>query len=157
MPELKDVTYQNLGDILDLRVKDSQQGLVAPTVRTVAQAAYEPYSWLRGVFDGDKAVGLIALIDMRPDHPEVSPEDPENAVYLWRLMIDADAQGKGYGRFAMQAAFAYARGLGRTTFCTSVVPQDNNAVGFYEKFGLRKTGRVDDGEDFMQGPVPPPE
>lgn len=155
MPELQEIAYGNLRAILGLNVKDSQQGLVAPAVRTVAQAAYAPFTWTRGIFEGDRAVGLISLVDMRPDHPEVEPEDPENAVYLWRLMVDGDEQGKGFGRFAMQAAFAQARHWGRETFCTSVVPRDDSALRFYEKFGLRRTGRVIDGEDFLQGPVPP--
>lgn len=154
MPELQEVAYENLSAILALRVKDTQQGLVASAERTVAQTAYAPFTWTRAIFESRKAVGLIALVDMRPDHPEVEPEDPPDAVYLWRLMVDAAAQGKGYGRFAMQAAFAQARTWGRGTFCTSVVPRDDSALVFYERFGLRPTGRIIDGELFLQGPVP---
>ena len=123
MLEAREVTYETVGPLLRLEVSPRQRDFVASNAKTIAQAAYEPFSWLRGLWLGDTPVGLIAMIDIVPEHPETSPDDPPNAIFLWRLMIDANHQGKGLGRQALQIAFAEARARGRETFCTSVVPE----------------------------------
>jgi diamine N-acetyltransferase len=155
MLEAREVTYETVGPLLRLKVSPRQENFVASNAKTIAQAAYEPFSWLRGLWLGDTPVGLIAMIDMLPEHPEVVPEDPPNAIFLWRLMIATDQQRKGFGREAMQIAFAEARARGRETFCTSVVPEADGPMPFYVKCGLEPTDRFDDGERVLQGPVPP--
>ena len=152
--EARSIDYDNLRQVLDLKVELSQTGLVSSNSRTIAQAHYEPYSWLRGLWHNNQAIGLIAMIDMLPDHPEADERDPHNAAYLWRLMIDSRFQRQGFGTKAMDIAFSQARKWGRNKICNHISTTDGNAKEFYEKFGLRLTGRVDDGEAFMVGLVP---
>ena len=154
MIEARAVERFNLRALMRLQVGEEQRHLVASNAVTIAQVHYEPYSWLRGLWAGDEAVGLIAMIDLRPDHPDVDPNGPENAAYLWRLMIDATQQGKGYGRQAMGLAFGQARSWGRDMLCLHVSEREGNASAFYRRFGLHPTGRIDDGEAFLAGPVP---
>ena len=51
-----------------LRVGADQDQLVAPNDVTFTQAATEGGSEVYGLFDGDKPVGLIAIIDLA--HPD---------------------------------------------------------------------------------------
>ena len=75
---------------------------------------------MRGLWAGDVAVGLMAIIDHRPEHPDFRPDDPENAAYLWRLMIDHRHQRQGYGTQAMALAFGQARAWGRDVMMLNV-------------------------------------
>ena len=155
MLEAREVTYETVGPLLRLGVAPGQERFVASNPVTIAQAAYEPFSWLRGLWLDETPVGLMAMIDMVPEHPETHPDDPPNAMYLWRLMIASGHQGNGLGRQALRLAFAEARSRGRETFCVSVVPDDDGPMPFYVKCGLQPTDRYDDGERVLQGPVPP--
>ena len=154
--EARAVDRGNLRALLDIKVRDDQRHLVASNAVTIAQVSYEPYSWLRGLWMGDQAVGLVAMIDLRPDHPDVGPNDPKNAAYLWRLMIEATQQHKGYGRQAIVLAFQQARIWERDTLCLHVSEREGNALAFYRRFGLEPTGRVDTGEAVLTAPVPAP-
>ncbi|MGI9507720.1 MAG: GNAT family N-acetyltransferase [Geminicoccaceae bacterium] len=152
MIEARDITESNIDDLLRLDVRDDQEHLVASNAVTIAQAHYRPHSWVRGLWSGEKAVGLIAMIDLQ----DADEDDPQNAAYLWRLMIDADHQGNGYGRQAIDLAFEQARRWQRDTLCVHVCEGKGSALELYRRFGLEPTGRIDDGEIFLVGPVPKP-
>jgi hypothetical protein len=87
-----------------------------------------------------------------PGHPEYL-----GPYFLWRLLIDARWQHRGYGRAALDLIVSY---LGTRPHAdrlvTSVVPGDGSPVGFYLKYGFVTTGEVDDGELvlelFLTGP-----
>ena len=149
MIEARKINRGNLDALLDLEVRDDQKQLVASNAVTIAQAHYEPAAWLRGLWAGDRAVGLLAMVDFGPEHPAIRSGDPQNAAYLWRLMIDAAQQRKGYGRGAIELAFRQARDWGRDALCLHVAEQDGNALPFYKRFGFAPTDRVDNGERFM--------
>ena len=58
------------------------------------------------VLDGDRVVGFI--------HGNFDPEaqQEEFRAALWRINVDAEAQGKGVGTFAVQALIEEARSRG---------------------------------------------
>ncbi len=150
MIEPREVNGDTVNALIALAVKTSQMRLVASNAITIAQAAYQPGAWLRGLWLGNTPVGLIAMIDL--DHPGVTLDDadPRSAAYLWRLMVDQYQQGKGYGRAAMQIAAAQGKEWGKTQLVLSVVPAERNSFGFYEKLGLKKTGRMVEDEVEMR-------
>jgi RimJ/RimL family protein N-acetyltransferase len=39
---------------------------------------------------------------------------------------------------------------GQTTLRTSCVPGPHSPIAFYEKFGFRRTGEFDDGEEILE-------
>lgn len=146
MPELRGANRENIGQLLRLKVREDQENLVASNAVTLAQSAYDqPGSYVWGIWDGDTAVGLIAMV-----HPQVSPflepEDDPEAAYLWRLMVAADQQGKGYGRFAIQKCIRIAKEWGLPRLASSVVDSDNSNMAFYESLGFRQTGAIVDDE-----------
>ncbi len=150
MIEPRAINGDTVNALIALAVKTSQMRLVASNAITIAQAAYQPGAWLRGLWVGNTPVGLLAMIDL--DHPSVTLDegDPRNTAYVWRLMVDQYQQGKGYGRQAMQIARNTGREWGKSQLVLSVVPAERNAFGFYEKFGLKKTGRMVDDEVEMR-------
>ncbi len=122
--------------------------MVAPNAASVAQGLLSPNAWMRGVFSGDTAVGFVMLFDPTLDPANAEKQAlPLDSLYVWRLMIDFKHQGKGFGEDVLNTVIAEARSRGvfkRVTL--SYVPSEGNAKPFYEKFGFRETGNVDDGE-----------
>jgi histidinol dehydrogenase len=142
--DVRPVDKANHEAVLKLQVAAGQRHLVAPPDRSLAQVAYEPRGRALAMFDGDTAVGMMLLYDARQDD-----EEPANQLYVWRLLVDARFQGRGYGRLAMQWVVEEARRGGYAEVGLSHVDKPGNAGGFYEKLGFAYTGEVDDGERKM--------
>jgi diamine N-acetyltransferase len=141
--EARPVTRDSLQALIGLTVAEGQRDLVAPNVKTLAEAAYEPGAVVWGLWDGDVPVGLMAMVD--PEGVRLhGPFVQAGAAYLWRLMIGADFQGRGYGAQALHLAIATARGWGAGHLVTGVndVPRGNR--GFYERHGFISTGLVEE-------------
>lgn len=144
--EAREVTYTNLDQLLRLNVRADQEHLVAPNSVTIAEANYMPNSWLRGLWLLDEPIGLMAMINIDANHPEIDEHIPGKVAYLWRLMIDAQHQGYGHGRNAIAIAFDQARKWRRPTLYLSVSRDKGNAMPFYRRFGFKQAGGATDGE-----------
>lgn len=133
--ELREITADNVRDVMRLSVTPDQESYVAPNSWSVAEAAYTDQRWLRAIYAGDDPVGLV-LVSERPGR-----------YYLWRFMIDAAQQRKGYGRAAMEQVIDRVRGFedGAELFL-SFVPGDDGPETFYRSLGFEPTGREQDGE-----------
>jgi diamine N-acetyltransferase len=131
------VTAETVRAICALEVSADQRSYVATNALSIAQAHFEPRVWFRAVYAGETPVGFVMLHD-----------DPEKAEYfLWRLMIDARHQGRGYGRRALDLVVDYVRGRpGARELVSSYVPGDHSPSGFYRRYGFVETGEVDHGE-----------
>ena len=98
-------------------------------------------AWFRGIYAGDTAVGFLMLSD-QPDKPRY---------YLWRFMIDAAHQGRGYGMAAMKLLIDHVRTRPNgTEMFLSYVPAEGGPEHFYAKLGFADTGRVKGGEREMR-------
>ena len=131
------VDADNLDAVLQLQVAAGQRHLVAPVERSLAQVAYEPAGRALALFDGDDAVGMLLLYDARRDKKE-----PEDLLYVWRLLVDARHQHRGLGRLAMAWVADEARRLGFPQVQLSHVDAPGHAGPFYERLGYRYTGVV---------------
>ena len=140
MIEPREIDFYTLSPIINLKVRADQEHLVAPNAITIAQYHYEPAGWVRGLWDGETPVGLIAMINPLIESPSFEDGDRMDAAYLWRLMIADVHQGKGYGAQAIDIAFRQARAWGFSKLNTSVVPGENCPMPFYERLGLEQTG-----------------
>ena len=139
--ERRRVEKDHLRALFRLKVAEDQAGLVAPNEITLAQAAYEAGSHVWGLWEGDTAVGLIAMIHPHEAGGMEEGEDPD-AAYIWRLMIGAEYQGKGHGRAALDLAIGQGRDWGLPRIALSVVQADNSAIAMYEAAGFRRTGKI---------------
>jgi diamine N-acetyltransferase len=143
--ELRPVEQGHLRAIWELEVSDDQRGLVAPNLVTLAQGPYEGGAYPMGIWDGDTPVGFLSVIDMRENHHLDEGDEPE-AAYLWRFMIAAGHQRKGYGRAALEQLKDWVRALQLRRIYTSAVPENEIALSLYEASGFVRTGRISDGE-----------
>ncbi|GKY86467.1 GNAT family N-acetyltransferase [Sinisalibacter aestuarii] len=146
MLERREITRETLSPLLRLKVRPDQDHLVAPNAMTIAQAAYEqPGAYVWGLWTGDAAVGLVAMIHPL-EYRHLEPGDDPEGAYIWRLMIAAEHQGKGLGGAAIGECLAQARAWGLPRLATSVVDSSDSNIGFYERLGFRRTGAIVDGE-----------
>ncbi|MET9955295.1 GNAT family N-acetyltransferase [Streptomyces sp. NPDC006339] len=140
-PHLEPVTPANIDAALGLSVHPHQRDNVAPVVRSLAEAyAYGEAAWPRLIVDGEELVGfLMAFVDI-PWNPEKDPADRRSG--LWRLNIGAEHQGKGYGRFAVDAVREELRRRGTTELYVSWHDGEHGPGGFYRGLGFRETGEL---------------
>lgn len=105
---LREITADTLGSILNLSVSEDQERFVASNARSIAQAHFSEHAWFRAIYASEEPVGFVMLYD-KPEKGEYS---------LWRFMIDARYQGRGYGRAALLLVIAHIRTRPKTTHRT---------------------------------------
>lgn len=134
---LRDISIENLREILKLEVNAHQKNFVAPNAVSVAQAHYTDTAWFKGIYADGRPVGFVMLDD-----------NPESSIYfLWRLMIDQRYQGMGYGKEALSLVSAYVKTRpGAKELLTSCVPGKDGPEGFYRKLGFLPTGSMEEDE-----------
>jgi diamine N-acetyltransferase len=119
--------------------------MVAPNAVSFAEALFEPKAWYRAIYAGETPVGFIMLYD-----------DPQEPVYfLWRLMIAAPHQGKGFGRQAVEQLIEYVQTRpGATELLVSCGEGPGSPEGFYQALGFRRNGKMYDDEVGLALPLP---
>jgi diamine N-acetyltransferase len=139
---LREVTRENLGAVLRLKVAPEQEKFVANNAVSIAQAHFYPETaWFRAIYADETPVGFMMLSD-----DAAKPE-----YFLWRLMLDARYQKFGFAARAMELLFEYVRSRpGAKEIFTSCVPGEGSPFGFYEKLGFSDTGEMDEDEVVMR-------
>jgi diamine N-acetyltransferase len=87
---------------------------------------------------------------------DMPPGDPEQPFryFLWRLLIDAGHQGRGYGRAAMSMVIDQLRGRpGADELITSVHPGPGSPAPFYRALGFEPTGDWLEDEELYRLPL----
>jgi diamine N-acetyltransferase len=130
---LREITEDNFGECLRLKVAEEQQGFVAPTIYSLAESSVHA-DWVPlAIYDEDTMVGFIMY--------------GPNPWYIIRLLVDQQHQGRGYGRAAMTEAI---RRIKEQPDCreiyTSYEPDNEVAARLYESLGFVPTGEIDEGE-----------
>ena len=142
---LREITKENLREILKLTVAPQQERFVAPNAISIAQAYFDrDVAWFRAIYADDAPVGFVMLHD----------EPAVRKYYLWRFMIDHRYQNLGYGARALAQVIEYVRQRpGARELLTSVVPGEGSPGSFYEKQGFAYTGEMDEGERVLRKPL----
>jgi diamine N-acetyltransferase len=142
--ELRKIDQGNYEAVLAVSVRPDQEDLVAPVVKSLAEAyVYGDYAWPRAIYDGDEPVGFVmAFIRI----PWRDPSDTDLRSGLWRLNIAAGRQGHGLGTFAVEAVCAELRARGETSAYVTYEAREGGPAPFYRKLGFQPTGELADGE-----------
>jgi diamine N-acetyltransferase len=143
---LREVTEQTVVTICKLSdtLKPPQTRMVASNALSIAQAHFSQYAWFRAIYADETPVGFIMLYD-NPDEPEY---------FLWRLMIAAPHQGKGYGRQAVEHLIAYVRTRPNAKeLLVSCGEGEGSPEGFYRKLGFARNGEMEDDEVVLSLPL----
>jgi histidinol dehydrogenase len=143
--EVRTVGEHNVDALIKLKTTPEQEHFVASISKSLAQAAYRPAGRPLALYANGEPVGLLLLWDARRD-PD--PAERADQLYIWRLSIDARYQRQGHGQAAMRWLIDEARRLGVASIGLSHVPE-NPVAAFYERFGFRYTGKVNEGEHEM--------
>jgi diamine N-acetyltransferase len=108
-----------------------------------------PRMW--SVHDGDALVGFVMISDDIPAETLAAADDLVGPYYLWRLLIDAPVQGRGYGRATIDAIVAELRSRPNAeVLWTSCADGDGSPQPFYLRYGFEKTGEAKWGEDLLR-------
>jgi diamine N-acetyltransferase len=137
--ELRPVDRSNWRDCARLRLGPGQDDLVASNVWSIAESRFEPHYVPRAVVAEDEAVGFLMYC------VETDPPDAE-LYWLFRFMIDADHQGRGYGRAALRLAVDEMRSAGARRIHTMHRPRNVAASRLYRGAGFVEIGRLEDGD-----------
>ncbi|HWV22428.1 MAG TPA: GNAT family N-acetyltransferase [Devosia sp.] len=131
----------NRASALALRPKPDQQQFVATNERSLQQAVQSPSCIPFLILAGTQPVGF-AMYALDPD---------DGNYWIYRLMIDGDFQGRGYGTRALAAMTDM---MFETTGCPfitlGVAPENVTAIKLYERAGFRDAGFEIDGEMIMR-------
>ena len=153
MVHLEELNKYNVWDVIELTVKKEQESFIAGNewslvhayVGNKTEGAVYPF----GIFDDDKAVGFLMIaydygeVCNDPDAPEIS----DKSYFLWRLMIDGEEQGKGYGRKAVELALEFVKTFphGKADYCWLCYDKNNEAARkLYLSMGFQEIGEQDD-------------
>ncbi len=139
--ELRAVTRETVRAVCKLDAGDDGRQ-VAPNAVSIAEAHFSPEAWFRAVHADDRLVGFVMLYD------HTLAEAPEEREFcLWRLMIDREHQGRGYGRGAIERLVDHVRTRpDAERLLVSHVKQVERLARLYASLGFAYTGREEGGE-----------
>lgn len=105
-----------------------------------ADAGAMPHPWSVHDTSSGALVGFAMISD---NIPAPIPDDYIGPYFLWRLLIDAAFQGRGYGAATIDAVVAYLRGRpGADVLYTSCHDGPGSPRTFYLRYGFTDTGVV---------------
>ena len=139
---LEELSASNIAAANALSLKPGQEQYVTPV--SYSTAIINPAtSWQRVVVDDGDGDHVVAFIQADFD-PEASSEEFRSI--LWRINVDADDQGRGIGRFAVEALADEARRRGLDTLYVIWEPGEDGPEAFFVRTGFEPTGTTDYGD-----------
>lgn len=134
---LKEIDRDNWRQVTRLKVAPEQESFVAPNVYSLAEASVYPDHVPLAVYDDDTMVGFV-MYTLDPD---------DGNYWIFRVMVDASHQGRGYGRAAMEQTIRRIRERHNPPFILlSYVEGNEAAAKFYAGLGFEQTGEIVDRE-----------
>jgi diamine N-acetyltransferase len=147
------VTEDDVEAVMGLRRGPGQDRYLGSMIShfedAIADAKACPRMW--SVHAGDQLVGFVMISDDIPQTTLDTDDEVVGPYFLWRLLIDARHQGKGYGRATLDAVADYVRAKPNgTVLLTSCAAGEGSPQPFYLRYGFEKTGEVKWGEDLLR-------
>lgn len=142
MVQLKEITRDNLEDILNLSISEDQKEFVSSAAHSLAQAyVYRETAFPFAIYADNTLVGFIML----------GYYESRDQYTLWKFLIDKQHQNKGYGREALNQGIAYLKeNFGVKEIYTGVALGNEIAEHLYNSVGFKKTGVVEDDMEEMR-------
>lgn len=147
--QLVEIDVGNYAEVLRLKLAEGQERFVADNAKSIVQGHYHEGAWFRAVYLDGEAVGFVMLHDLSNDDPvgaDPGAADRQNGLFIWRLMIGRQHQGKGIGYRLMDILIRIARAGGFERLSLTFVDAEGGPEGFYRRCGFVTTGRIIDGE-----------
>ncbi|GAA2987912.1 diamine N-acetyltransferase [Microbacterium terrae] len=125
----------------NLSLKPGQEQFLAPVSYGIAATVANPQtSWQRVIVDDQEVVAFVSA--------NFDPEDPQEHFrsVLWRINVDADDQGRGVGRFAVEKLIDEARERGMDRVNVIYEAGDGGPEAFFQRVGFTPVGETEYGE-----------
>ena len=141
---LREISNENLASVLSLNVAENQKKVYPHSnAYSIAEGHYPPDDdpvWIRAIYAGDTAVGFLMT----------SEATEKGDYFLWRLMIGAQYQGKGYGLRAVELLIDRIKNTPNAkVLITSHLTGDGDAGSFYRRLGFSYTGELLGSDDHL--------
>ena len=152
---LVEIDVENYPAVLRLKVAEGQQRFVASNAVSLAQGHYHPEAWFRAVYLNGEAVGFVMLYDPRRasagrqadgSRSDLGDMVAGDGLFIWRLMIGAQHQGRGIGRRLITLLAELTRANGFDRLYLSYEEGEGGPGPFYAGCGFVTTGRLIEGE-----------
>jgi len=132
---LREITRENIDEVLALNVDDNQKSYVSTNAESLAQAyVYSDTAYPFAVYDDDIIVGFIMM----------GYYEAKEYYTLWKLMIDKRYQNRGYGKEALKLGIRFLRERFEVSeIYTGVVPENTTAKNLYKSVGFKETGLIE--------------
>jgi diamine N-acetyltransferase len=140
---LEELTAKTIVAARNLGLKKGQEAFIAPETYVHAEDQIDPAaSWPRVVLDeDDNVVGYI----MGTFDPNAAEDFLKAA--LWKVNVEAKAQGKGVGRFAVEALADEARRRGFEQLTVVWASGEAGPEEFFKAIGFAIVGQTPYGEN----------
>lgn len=138
---LEELSAATIVAVNTMSLKPGQEQFLAPTSYAVAAAVVNPSTaWQRVVLNGDEVVGFVSA-NFDPD----APHEHFRSV-LWRINVDADDQGRGVGRFAVESLIEEARRRGMGHVDVIYEEGQDGPDAFFRRVGFTPVDETEFGE-----------
>ncbi|MFK3676311.1 GNAT family N-acetyltransferase [Microbacterium sp. NPDC090218] len=125
----------------NLSLKPGQEQFLAPVSYGIAATVINPQtSWQRVILDRNEVVGFVSA-----NFDAEAPEEHFRSV-LWRINVDADDQGRGVGRYAVEALIEEARSRGVDHVDVIYEAGEGGPETFFHRVGFTPVGETAYGE-----------
>ena len=148
MLKFREITEENLKEIIMLTVSEEQIKFVAPNLNSIALAyavnngdktIAKPF----GVYHENTPVGFVMI------GYDVEPKE----YFVWRLMVDKEHQKKGFGKKTLLKALEYIRTKpfgDSKTIAITYEPENTFAEKLYLSVGFCDINEMLDGEKVLK-------
>ena len=138
---LVELSASTIVAVNNMSLKPGQEQYLAPISYGIAATVVNPQTtWQRVVLDGDEVVGFVSA--------NFDPEDPIEHFrsVLWHINVDADDQGRGVGRFAVEQLVDEARQRGMDHVDVIYEAGEGGPAVFFERVGFTPVDETEYGE-----------
>ncbi len=143
MPELRleELSAATIVAVNTMSLKPGQEKFLAPESYAIAATVVDPStSWQRVILAGDEVVGFVSA-----GFDSAAPQAHFRSV-LWRINVDADDQGKGVGRFAVEKLIEEARSRGLDHVDVIYEGGEGGPEAFFTRVGFTPVDETEYGE-----------
>ncbi len=123
---------------LSYTLSSAQRQFVADNSVSIAQAHFSENAWFRAIYAGEKPVVFI----MTHEGSDYDDGIDEPGVFLWRLMIGRQFQGRGYGKKAVELLIKNLKERAVIRLKTSYDQGKGSPEEFYKKLGFVPDGEM---------------
>ena len=138
---MEELSAATIVAVNNLSLKPGQEQFLAPVSYGTAATVMNPQTtWQRVVLEGDHVVAFLSA------NFDADAAEEHFRCVLWRINVDAEAQGKGVGRFAVDGLIAEARKRGFNHLNVVYEAGEDGPEAFFLRVGFSPVGETEYGE-----------